>query len=196
MHFIGKDMSLLRTFFAIPFPLSAQAELAADVHELQQYVSEDDVRWATAANWHITLQFLQKFDISDFDSLTESVAAVLKEFTAFELKLKNLHFFPNAQHPLVIALQTEPNDILAAMSARIGEVILDHRYAIDNREFHGHLSLARLKDAGTRHFSLPDLTMEHKIKIDTVTFYESKPSKTSSHYESLCDFSLPTKVNK
>jgi 2'-5' RNA ligase len=103
-----------------------------------------DVRWTSRAQWHLTMQFLGTR--VDLDAAAQALASVRAPSTG--VQLGGLGGFPSARRAAVVWLGVvEGGDALSAIAAAVSDAmapLVDVREAHDQREYHPHLTLARL----------------------------------------------------
>lgn len=101
-------------------------------------------RSTTRAQWHLTLQFLGTR--VDLDAAAAALTTV--RGAAARVRLGGIGGFPSDRHANVVWLGViEGADALSALASGVSDAmapLLDVREADDQREYHPHLTLARL----------------------------------------------------
>lgn len=122
----------MRLFVAAEVPAAVRA--AVDVIERPP---GDDVRWADASSWHLTLRFLGEMEASEpAEAALASVAA--ESATAVVART------PKRLGPVAVVL---PVDGLAGVAAAVAKAFAGLP-GEERRRFDGHLTLGRLRRRG------------------------------------------------
>ncbi len=93
------------------------------------------MRWTTEAQWHVTLRFLGRADPADATAALEAVSA---EVTRARLGPRVALLGPSVVIAPVAGLEAVAGEVARAMTG-----IGSH---VEPRPFHGHLTLARLRE--------------------------------------------------
>jgi 2'-5' RNA ligase len=153
-------MTTIRTFIALPASSDVQRQMAAVQSQLK--ATQADVKWEKQDKFHITLKFLGGVELSIIESLSSTLAGIVKQYPAFEIPYNSLGAFPNLHNPRVIWIGTKSNQSALDLQSGIDRVCLDFGFQKEERAFHPHITFGRVK--GTR--NLARLTEA----IKTVTF--------------------------
>ncbi len=126
-------------FVGIPLEGAVVRELGALTERLKG--PDDGLRWATAAGWHITLQFLGKTSAEQCDCVTKELGAIRRSRLGIELEAPGFFeragvFFAGVRvSPELASLQ----QAVTAATARCG-------FAAEERPYHPHITLARSRE--------------------------------------------------
>ncbi len=145
----------MRLFLAVPIP--------PDVMDLVDRVTtslkteEWPIRWTAAGSAHITLHFLGEVEPERATLLQMSLAPVVSEHDAFELRTADLGVFPTMKRPRILWLGLYgPAHRLHTLRNAIGETLQSLDFELDERDFHPHITLGRLRNTqDTRIRDLP-----------------------------------------
>ena len=141
----------LRSFVAIELPQEIRDGLRATREQLQTEFPKESLRWVPLEQIHLTLAFLG--DISS-DSLREMEPVLEKICGAcapLRLCLEGLGCFPNLARPRVIWLGlTDDLEPLQALQTQICQATQHWCERAEERSFHPHLTIARLRDVSPR----------------------------------------------
>ncbi len=144
-----------RLFLAVPLP----AEVIDHVDTVTRSLQEEGwpVRWAAAGNAHITLHFLGNVEPERAQLLRLALPPVIAAHERFPLRTADLGVFPNMKRPRVIWLGLYgPAHRLNTLRDSIGETLASLEFAIEQTEFHPHITLGRVRDGkNTRVRDLP-----------------------------------------
>jgi 2'-5' RNA ligase len=133
----------VRAFIAIAVPesvLQCCEEIMAQLKGLNL-----QGRFARTQAIHLTLQFLGNIE----EEQTQGIAEILEEagtgVVPFNLEVGRLGVFPHLTHPRVVWIGVEPVDALMKLQSKIRQGVEPLGFPQENRDFHPHLTLLRLK---------------------------------------------------
>jgi RNA 2',3'-cyclic 3'-phosphodiesterase len=153
-------MPLVRAFIALPLPAEIQGEFGTLQKQLIE--SQADVKWEQSDKFHITLKFLGDIESSQPALIANEIRNSLGSFHRFELTFLTLGAFPNAAKPRVVWIGTQENEQVLRLQHSVETVCSSFGFAKDDRLFHAHVTLGRVK--GNR--NLDRLT----AKLKSITF--------------------------
>jgi RNA 2',3'-cyclic 3'-phosphodiesterase len=144
-----------RLFLAVPLPDNVVTLVDRTISSLQR--EEWPVRWIAPGNAHITLHFLGEVEPERAQLLRLSLPEVVAQHERFNLRTADLGVFPNMRRPKVIWLGLYgPAHRLHTLRDAIGAQLELLEFETEEREFHPHVTLGRVRDArGTRIRDLP-----------------------------------------
>ena len=139
---------------------------------------------------HITLAFLGGVADDRLAAATEAAEAVAAGHTPFDLTFDHAGRFPAAGRPRAVWLGiTAGRDELTRLAADTRRELLDRSFALEDRPFAPHLTLARVRvDAGspesrTVSAVVDGLTVpELRVRVDRIAVVESQLSPTGPGY--------------
>lgn len=153
----------MRLFLAVPIP--------PDVIDLVERVTtslkteEWPIRWTSPGNVHITLHFLGEVEPERATLLRMSLGQVVSEHDAFELRTADLGVFPTMKRPRILWLGLYgPAHRLHTLREAFGETLVSLDYELDERDFHPHITLGRLRD--TRNTRIRDLPAKIRARFE------------------------------
>ncbi len=135
-------------------------------------------KWVELWNLHFTYHFLGETNSKTLEKLKIDLRDFLKEY-AFDLKFKGMGAFPNFSSPRVLFVNIiDENRILNDIHTGIKEILQNFEFQLDEREYHPHLTLLRIKSVNKSEFrkliqSYQD-TPSFEIKGFQVNLIESK----------------------
>lgn len=201
-----------RLFIAVPLPVPVIEKVAAVTASLEQ--EGWPMRWTSSGNAHITLHFLGETDPERARLLQMSLDAVVAGHESFDLRTADLGVFPTMKRPRVIWLGLYgPVHRLLTLRDAIGDVLEEFEFELDDREFHPHITLGRVRDTrNTRVRDLPALIrtrieaaaetgeVTHKdplpIPVREVLLVRSHLGKDGPRYETLAAYPLAPAAEK
>lgn len=158
-------MHSLRLFVAIDTPPQIKRLVAAVRDRLQG--SGADARWEPDDKLHCTIRFLGDTDPRDVDRIISSVQQIAGETPCFTVRYRTVGCFPSIRDPHVVWIGIDPaDDSLRTLQRRVEETVVSIGFTREDRPFHPHLTLGRVK---SRKNIRNLLTV-----LETVTF-ESEP---------------------
>lgn len=138
----------MRLFVAINLDPSLKTPLAEIQGKLK--ATEAPVSWVKPEQLHLTLKFLGEVAEAALPLLQDALGRCLAEVAAFSLALSGLGTFPPKGTPRVIWVGvSEGGPEVGELNARIEEALHPLGFPREDRPFHPHLTLGRVK--GTRH---------------------------------------------
>ena len=138
----------MRVFVAIDLAPEVHSAVKVLWSHLQRDLHTSGVAWVKPSNWHLTLLFVGEVPIAQIDEASAALRAACAGLAPFELSIGGLGAFPNTRNPKVIwtgvggAIET-----LNLLQSRITEAMQPFIIKPDNKPFHPHLTLARVKSS-------------------------------------------------
>ena len=103
-------------------------------------------KYISPENMHLTLKFMGNIDYNLLPEIKKNLTNSTQYVKPIKLSLKGIGAFPNSRSPKVIwaGINGEAQK-LETLNARLEQRLSKLGIPEDKREFHGHLTLARLK---------------------------------------------------
>jgi 2'-5' RNA ligase len=134
-----------RTFLAVAVP----DDLNTKLNRLQQQLAGEvpEARWAMIPPFHATLAFLGDVVDADLPAVCRAAADAVAGFGPFELTLEGIGAFPSPARPRVVwaGVAGAGLDALRQVQAAVAEAVAEAHYPTDDKPFHPHVTLGRLK---------------------------------------------------
>lgn len=181
-------MTSIRSFIAFDVGEEIRATLRDIQNQLRR--SNADVRWEPDDHFHVTIKFLGDVDEFILPKVIATIESTLSDIPPFNVSFESLGGFPNWRTPRVIWIGCENAD----GSLRRIKNILDRKlesfgFETEQREFHPHVTLGRIKSAdGVQHLTpmLEKLTFEPRQRtIDGIIVMKSVLQPSGAEYTSL-----------
>lgn len=138
-----------RLFIAISFPETALREIDIEIPVLRHRFSET-ARFMPRENWHMTLIFFGDQEEDNIPKIHSAMDAALLGFAHDSLLLGDITYGPQHHAPRMIWLNAakKTSIYLDAMKESLRKELSARKihWDDDNREFHGHLTLARFNE--------------------------------------------------
>lgn len=145
-------------------------------------------RWTTEDQWHLTLQFLGQVEddvVSDVSRALDGVSQI----QPFAVRLGGGGAFPRVPRGRVIWLGVvEGAKGLGVLAGRVNQALEPVGFEAEKREYHPHLTLARLKVPGDVTPAVEALGEEPvgpAFVVSEVVLYESRLSPKGARYEAM-----------
>jgi RNA 2',3'-cyclic 3'-phosphodiesterase len=182
----GDRPKALRLFVGVRVSLATVRALDEAV-QLMRRAERPGLRWLAPASYHVTLKFLGWTRPDVEFALRDRMAAALSGQRAFEVETVGLGAFPSLSRARVLwaGLDAHGGARLTDLAGRIEQAAAALGFAREERPFHGHVTLARLKTPGDVR-SLLERCPEQAFRtscIDSVVLFESHMKSTGSEYE-------------
>ncbi len=140
-------MHQTRTFIAIELSESVRQRASDLAQRLKE--SETRVNWVVPENLHITLKFLGEQADDQLVVICRAAVEAAKEVPPFEFCCHGAGAFPNCDRPRTLWIGVrEGTDSLTRLHQCLEEKLADYGYPRENRAFHPHLTLGRVRSGG------------------------------------------------
>lgn len=138
------EIPLLRLFIAVSTPGAIAAQLGELSGKLRR--SDADIRWERVEKMHVTLKFLGETPKEKIAELREALDRVASSTPPFTVELGGIGGFPTLRSPRVLWVGIEdPSGTLHRVHAAIEESLARKGIARDERAFHPHITLGRIR---------------------------------------------------
>lgn len=128
--------------------------------ELQAQLKESgaDARWEPMEKFHATIKFLGNVEEQILPKLISTIEHSLKEFSPFTLTFSGLGCFPHPDRPRVIWIGCQNVDgVLQRIKETLDSVLLPFGVEREDRPFHPHVTLGRVKSMKNVRLLIPTL---------------------------------------
>ena len=140
----------MRLFFSVPVADEARSSAAAALRAMKRAAGDAPLSWTKDEQLHFTLAFLGEQQEESLPRLREAAAACGAQ-RAFDLSLSGAGAFPNPRRPRVLWLGAEEGAReLEGLAARLQDGLRSAGFALEERPFRAHLTVARVKPGGER----------------------------------------------
>lgn len=133
----------MRLFAGLDLPYEMRRNLELLLHLLKPKAR---IQWSPVANLHVTTKFIGEFPEERLDELKMALGAVPVP-GALEIAIRGLAWFPNPNQPRVLVAGIQAAEELAALARDMDAACARLGIAMEKREFHPHLTLARIRAA-------------------------------------------------
>ena len=179
----------MRTFIAVKLDSRTKEKLNSMVVQLKKISS--GIKWVRPEAMHVTLKFLGNIDKQKADQIIKVMEYISQSHGLFHLTCVGVGTFPKkSRKPKVIwagfnecgPLKTLHSDIEAELE-KIG-------FSRENRDFHPHLTLGRIKKSPALQDLFPELERAEQkefgvTKVDRVALFKSTLTPSGAIYDIL-----------
>ena len=185
----------VRTFIALEAPDSFRDIAVKLQNELSRFKCR--ISWTKKAGMHLTLKFLGDVDANQINAIAEMLEKTASGFSPFEVKLGNPGAF-GGKNPRVLWLGLLAPSTLGELAVAIDKAMHGLGFPLENRKFHPHLTLGRIKDdTGTSEllqYLKACKVEEASFKAGEVILFKSELKPSGAVYTSLMSVSLKRKI--
>lgn len=148
-------------------------------------------RWTTPDQWHLTLRFLGTVDdVEPIRVALDSVSTV----QPFPVRLGGAGAFPRRRRGRVVWLGVAAgHELLSELAGAVNRALEPLGFEPEKRDFHAHLTVARLREPGDVSpaiEALGDEPVGPAFTVEEVTLYQSHLSPKGARYEPLSTVAL------
>ncbi len=154
------------------------------------------IRWESLGKLHITLKFLGQTNLDK----TEEIKSLLEKFVVgkepLSLELNRFGFFKRNKIPKVLWAGFSENETLKKYFSELENGFSEIGFEPENREFHPHVTLKRLKGNEDKIIVEKFLTLRFEpfaFTADTITLFKSELKPSGSIYKALNKYKLGDK---
>lgn len=184
-----------RVFCAIELPRLTRMRLLSHIETLRALVPEVRASWSREANIHLTLKFLGETPQQQVWKFDSAISRAVEGFSSFPILISGSGIFPRPRDPRVLWVGiSDTQRQLADLHSRIEAESEREGFAREARQFHPHLTLARLRnregarDIARAHEELKFASEE--VMVNEVLLVRSEPSSAGSRYTTISKHSL------
>jgi RNA 2',3'-cyclic 3'-phosphodiesterase len=135
----------MRLFVALRLPEALSRAVQERVQPIRDRLGAGNIRWTPAEQFHFTLKFLGDGSEDQVEALSRQLTEALAEQVAIPVALEGLGSFPPKGKPRVLWIGvTSGSDALTELARRLDQTCHAAGFALEDRPFHAHLTLARI----------------------------------------------------
>lgn len=189
----------IRAFIAIEISKEIQQKIAELQERLQKSVRflPLDINWVKPENIHITLKFLGNTEEKLIEKITGEMQAVAQSIKPFRLSVSGLGVFPSERQPRVFwAGIKDGKRELQQLQSQLEPKIIALGFCAEERAFHPHLTLARIKSIRSSASAFMKLVEDHQrfselgnCEVNELVLFQSELHPSGAIY-------TPLKKNK
>ncbi|HKY30118.1 MAG TPA: RNA 2',3'-cyclic phosphodiesterase [Pyrinomonadaceae bacterium] len=152
-------METWRVFCAVELSSSVRKKLIEHSTRLRELAPDVQASWSREQNLHLTLKFLGQVQTSRLERLSKAAAKAATGLPTIQLSIEETGAFPKHGRPRVLWVGVkDASGGLRELQRRLEEACDREGFAKEERTFHPHLTLARLRNPQ----SAQELVTAHK----------------------------------
>jgi len=180
----------IRTFVAVEISSAVLERTEQLIQRLR--TAPADVKWVEPHNRHMTLKFLGDVAVQETVRVCDAVGRTAEQVAPFELELCGTGAFPNARRPRTLWLGTgSGQEPLEALYQRLESALRKLGFKRENRQFHAHLTLGRVRHGGPQAAELVELIRQNadysagRTTVRELVTFSSQLGRSGPTYEAL-----------
>jgi 2'-5' RNA ligase len=142
---------MIRTFVAVELGDDLRRSLIALQERLKRDLRSGRVEWTRPEALHVTLKFLGDIEEAQVAPIHEALTAAFTGQARFTVEVDGIGTFPTARDPRIIwagLKASGPEHPLLSLSSAVERALLPLGFPAEDRPFHPHVTLGRVKDGG------------------------------------------------
>jgi RNA 2',3'-cyclic 3'-phosphodiesterase len=149
---MAQEHDHIRAFISIHLDPDLLGQLRQFQKTLDQTLPPKTVRWTSPDQLHLTLKFLGNIPTQELAEIQNALDQIGKAFAPMTLRAEGFGAFPNLRSPRVIWIGLQ-GDLapLEQLNTRIEQAMQPWAEKQENRPFHPHLTLGRIREDASRH---------------------------------------------
>lgn len=179
----------IRAFIAIEIDPQVKENLTRIIHQFKKVSSK--VKWVKPTAMHLTLKFLGYIEQTKGDQVARIMDKVAEKYPPFDLFCSGIGTFPlKTRKPKIIWAGIKDSSSLKDIYMDIEREVEKIGFSRENRSFHPHLTLGRVKKKSEVQNLLPELEKTQnmdfgKSKINRLTLFKSTLTPKGAVYDIL-----------
>lgn len=138
----------MRLFFAVMIPGSLRESAAQVQSSLRDLMPGKGISWVKPENFHYTVRFLGEQPEDRLPGLQAAAQEAISRLQSFTLQIGGLGVFPDVRRPRVLWIGAESGEeAFTELYRRLEEALWKRHLPPGPKEFHAHLTIARVKAA-------------------------------------------------
>jgi len=192
-------MPFLRLFIAADISSEQRAACAQLIEDLKKGVQFTKAypKWVEVDKMHLTLKFLGNVEAGRVSEITQAIDPIAVRSPRFTMGFRGLGAFPTERQPRIIWIGVQVGRRNAtALAGEIEQALIPLGFPPEDRPFHPHLTLARVKSMRDAHALMDILRSHHdadlgETGVDHLTLYQSTLMPEGPVYRALHTWPLP-----
>ena len=140
-----QNAEFFRVFVAVDIGADIRAELGRQIQALKN--THPKIKWVTPEHIHLTLAFLGETPEERLAEINMAMDAVAEARAVFSCEVKGLGWFGSPQSPRVVWAGMHEDPALVVLQSAVAEALRQLGFVPEDRAFHPHLTLGRVKSS-------------------------------------------------
>jgi 2'-5' RNA ligase len=176
----------MRTFIAIEVPEIIRKKIDNIITDEKK--RSLPITWVQFANLHITLKFLGEINENKKKEIIPVLQKVVNEVTPFHVSLEGIGCFPTPNNPRVIWVGVnQGKENLCSIAQNVETMLVSSGFREEKR-FHPHLTIGRIKKFCTVDEILKRQITSDPFVVDSIVLFQSTLKPEGPIYEALQTF--------
>lgn len=187
-----------RVFCALELASEVRTLFIEHIARLRRAVPNAQATWSREQNIHLTLKFLGEVKPSQAARVSFAATHAVTDISPFQISIQETGVFAKNGNPRVLWLGVkDETGMLSRLQLRLEEACADEGFAREDRPFHPHLTIARLR----KPHSANELADAHRrlgfepvwVKIRELWVIRSELNRDGSIYRVISQHALEAK---
>jgi len=183
----------IRCFIAIELDKTITPKLAELQNRLRKKIKNDEknLKWIRAEDIHLTLKFLGDVPDNLTGMICTAVSDAVTEYEPFEIEIGNCGCFPSRGSARVLWTGITQGQIeLQTIQETVDLYLQELNFDPEQRKFHPHLTLARIKNFQTGRKAQEIIAREEPFtvgfqQVEKITVFQSELTRSGPIYTAL-----------
>ena len=170
-------------------------KLKETVNYFKQKMQSDKIKWTDLSSMHLTYKFLGDTNEQLIDSINGTLTEIGEETPTFSINVNGLGTFGSFYKPKVMWAGVEGGNSIISLQKNIETGMENFGFKPEEREFHPHLTLGRIKYVTDKQFfkeliqNYANVFFQEHI-IDSFHLIESRLTPQGPQYTTLHTYGL------
>ncbi|MCY7580077.1 RNA 2',3'-cyclic phosphodiesterase [Bacillus altitudinis] len=184
----GENMAESRHYFiGIPIPEQLAHQIKADIDKRSGLSFQ---KWTAPIDYHVTLVFLGEIQEDRLNKISELLAQLSHEVSAFPLKLNEVGVFGQKERPRVFFAKPSESKPLMDLREKVKAAVLTAGHPVEKRPFHPHMTIARKWNREQPYIEQAPLRKEpYSMEVSSIALFEIRLKETP-RYHAIKQFTL------
>ncbi len=184
----------MRAFIAIDLDEAIKSGLLRLIEALRK--TGKGMRWVSWSGLHLTLKFLGEITEEQSLEVREALKRTARNHHPFSLRLQGTGYFPpGSKNPRVLWVGVQEETGLRALQEELETEMEKLGFAKEERKFHPHLTLGRVKSPSGLPETLAELEKEREsefgeMRVHMITFFQSILKPAGAEYTVISEAKL------
>ncbi|MDH3251885.1 MAG: RNA 2',3'-cyclic phosphodiesterase [Ignavibacteria bacterium] len=188
-----KQSDSRRLFVAVDTPAQVKSRIAELQNQLKS--TNADVRWDTLEKLHLTIKFLGSTRPDLVQPVITALGTIAAGTAPLKIVYRNLGHFPKRGDPRILwAGMEEETGALTLLHESIEQEMAALGFAKDDRRFHPHITIGRIRSARRIPFllrTMETITFEcQPVVVSSIDLINSELKPDGSVYSTIASFPL------